>query len=301
MKAFNAQVDDWSIYVERLQHYFIANDVTDAGKKRSILLTVCGTPTYKLLRSLVKDGNLDTTSYDDLVKLLKDHYNLKTSVIVRRFHFNTRTRTSGESIASYVAALRELALHCEYGDKLAEMLRYRLVYSVNHKGIQRKLLAEADLTYDRAYSLAQMVEASERDSKKLENLNLKGRIHPLLQLRSMNSITVVWACPRGPNQPEALGTLGDPLYPATVVEELIWLLSADIKMSFATPARREVISQECVSPNLNRVHRTEHNHRSRTSQRRVPTTWSSQHLKMWSIISSHFLTRALNLTVSTCF
>ena len=46
MKAFNAQVDDWSIYVERLQHYFIANDVTDAGKKRSILLTVCGTPTY---------------------------------------------------------------------------------------------------------------------------------------------------------------------------------------------------------------------------------------------------------------
>jgi len=114
MKAFNAQVDDWSIYVERLQHYFIANDVTDAGKKRSILLTVCGTPTYKLLRSLVKDGNLDTrcgigsgharlTSYDDLVKLLKDHYNLKTSVIVRRFHFNTRTRTSGESIASYVA------------------------------------------------------------------------------------------------------------------------------------------------------------------------------------------------------
>ena len=168
MKAFNAQVDDWSIYVERLQHYLIANDVTDAGKKRSILLTVCGTPTYKLLRSLVKDGNLDTTSYDDLVKLLKDHYNLKTSVIVRRFHFNTRTRTSGESIVSYVAALRELALHCEYGDKLAEMLRDRLVCGVNHKGIQRKLLAEADLTYDRAYSLAQMVEASERDSKKLE-------------------------------------------------------------------------------------------------------------------------------------
>ena len=168
MKAFNAQGDEWPIYVEQLQHYFVANDVTDAGKKRSILLTVCGTPTYKLLRSLVKDGNLSATPYTELVKLLKDHYTVKTSVIVRRFHFNMWTRASGESIASYVAALRELALHCEYKDKLPEMLRDRLVCGMNHTGIQHKLLAETDLTYDRAYTLAQMVEASERDSKKLE-------------------------------------------------------------------------------------------------------------------------------------
>lgn len=39
MKAFNSQVDDWSIYVEWLQHYFIADDVMDAERKRSILLT----------------------------------------------------------------------------------------------------------------------------------------------------------------------------------------------------------------------------------------------------------------------
>jgi len=37
------------------------------------------------------------------------------------------------------------------------------------------------------------------------------------------------------------------LYPATVVEELIWLLSADIKMSFATPARRGHLARVCKS------------------------------------------------------
>ena len=51
MEAFNPQAEDWTIYAERLQHYLVANGVEDADKKRAILLTVCGAPTYKLLRS----------------------------------------------------------------------------------------------------------------------------------------------------------------------------------------------------------------------------------------------------------
>ena len=139
MKAFNPQAEDWTIYAERLQHYLVANGAEDAGKKPAILLTVCGAPIYKLLRSLVDGGKVDEKSYDELVKILKSHYNPKPSTIVQRFHFNSRVRASGKSIASYVAALRELALHCEYGDKLTEMLRDRLVCDVNHKGIKRLL------------------------------------------------------------------------------------------------------------------------------------------------------------------
>lgn len=109
---------------------------------------------------------MDEACYDALVKLLRAHYNPKPSTIVQIFYFNSRSRAPGESVANYIAALRDLALHCEYGDNLPEMLRDRLVCSVSHKGIQRKLLAEPDLMYDRAFALAQ--EASERDAKALE-------------------------------------------------------------------------------------------------------------------------------------
>ena len=88
---------------------------------------------------------------------------------MQRFHFKSRVRALGESIASYIAALRELALHCECGDKLNEMLRDRLVCGVNHKGIQRKLLAQEKLTYENAYALALSVEVSEKDAVKLQN------------------------------------------------------------------------------------------------------------------------------------
>ena len=80
---------------------------------------------------------------------------------MQRFHFN---RSSGESIATYIAALCELALHCDYGDKLQEMVRAHLVCGVNHKGIQRKLLSEMNLTYEKALVFAQAIEASERDA-----------------------------------------------------------------------------------------------------------------------------------------
>ncbi len=48
------------------------------------------------------------------------------------------------------------------------MLRDRLVCGVNHAGIQRKLLAEKDFTYDKAMTLALTIESSERDSRNLE-------------------------------------------------------------------------------------------------------------------------------------
>ena len=45
----------------------------------------------------------------------------------------------------------------------------RLVCGINHKGIQRKLLAEKSLVIDKAYALALSIEAAERDSKDLWN------------------------------------------------------------------------------------------------------------------------------------
>ncbi len=45
------------------------------------------------------------------------------------------------------------------------MLRDRLVCGVNHEGIQKKLLAEKNLTYETAFTLAQAIEAAERGSR----------------------------------------------------------------------------------------------------------------------------------------
>ena len=40
-----ASAEDWASYVERMDQSFLANDVTEAAKKRAILLSVVGDKT----------------------------------------------------------------------------------------------------------------------------------------------------------------------------------------------------------------------------------------------------------------
>ena len=102
------------------------------------------------------------------MKEVQEFYDPKPSVIVQRFRFNTRERAASESIAVYAAALRRLAEHCDFGETLNVMIRDRLVCGVKHDTIQTRLLAEKELTFDKALQLAQAVEAAEMNSKVLK-------------------------------------------------------------------------------------------------------------------------------------
>ena len=57
-----------------MSHYFAANIVTEASQKRSILLPAVGPTTSKLLRSLVGVEEITSKSCDELVEVLKTHY-----------------------------------------------------------------------------------------------------------------------------------------------------------------------------------------------------------------------------------
>ena len=49
VSQFNPAKEGWTTYIEGLNHYFIANDVNSKDKKHSILLSACGSSTYKLI------------------------------------------------------------------------------------------------------------------------------------------------------------------------------------------------------------------------------------------------------------
>ena len=73
-------------------------------------------------------------------------------------------------MAEYVAALRKLAEHCNFGEALDEMLRDRLVCGIANPTVQKCLLAEPELTLTKAVIIAQAVELAERGSKKIQSV-----------------------------------------------------------------------------------------------------------------------------------
>jgi hypothetical protein len=139
-----------------LEFYFEANGVDDEDKQRSILLSVCGSKTYKLIRNLTTPRKPSRTSTPKTF-----------STIVQRFKFNTRFRKPGESIASYVAELRSLSEHCDFKSTLEEMLRDRLVCGINDEQIQRRLLAESSLDFKKAMKIATSMETAVKNARDL--------------------------------------------------------------------------------------------------------------------------------------
>ena len=168
LTAFESGTNNWRSYTEQFNCYFIANDITTDSKKVAILLSACGQSTFNTISSLVDADTLQGIKYNDLIQLLSNHYDPAPSSIVQRYKFYNRVRAEGESIANFVAALREIAKHCEYGDTLKIMLRDRLVCGVNHQAIQKRLLAEKNLTLDKAMEIALALEAADNDVKQLQ-------------------------------------------------------------------------------------------------------------------------------------
>ena len=139
---FNRGEEDWTAYCERLEQYFLANDVASAEKQRAILLSVCGAATYQLVRNLVAPDKPTDKSFEELVTLVKEHHTPPPSVTVQRFKFNSRSQRDGESVAEFVAELRRLSEHCKFEVTLDDMLRDRLVCGIRDVRIQRRLLGQ---------------------------------------------------------------------------------------------------------------------------------------------------------------
>ena len=79
--------------------------------------------------------------------LVKDHHQPPPSTIVQQFKFNTRIQRQGETVSEFVADLCRISEYCKFEATLEDMLRDRLVCSIQDRRLQQRLLSEADLTF----------------------------------------------------------------------------------------------------------------------------------------------------------
>ena len=115
VQEYNQESKLFSAYLERVNLFFSANDLED-DKKVPIFLTVVGSKTYSLLRSLVAPLPQEKT-FAELSEVLKVHFEPKPLVIAERFLFHKHSQALGESIANYMAELGSFQ-HTVSGDHL---------------------------------------------------------------------------------------------------------------------------------------------------------------------------------------
>ncbi|XP_024890191.1 uncharacterized protein LOC112466360 [Temnothorax curvispinosus] len=164
IEAFNPRETDITSYMERIEMLFACNEVT-SNKKVSLLLTLIGGEAYGVLKDLLAPTLPSTLTFERLSSELESHYSPKRLVIAERYKFYSAMQETNEDVKVYVARLKNLAKHCAFGTFLNEALRDKLVCGIRSEIVQRKLLTEDNLTFERAFQIATSVEMAEGQIK----------------------------------------------------------------------------------------------------------------------------------------
>ena len=88
--------------------------------------------------------------------------------MVQRFYFNTRIQEMEETVLEFVAGLSRLSEYCQFVATLDDMLRDRPFCGIQDRHLQKRLLAETDLIFQKALDISQAIEAAERNARDLQ-------------------------------------------------------------------------------------------------------------------------------------
>ena len=168
IEGFDVKHGDFEEYIERLEHYFKANDVADK-KKASILITVVGQETYSILRSVLTPDKPADKSYVELKTTLTKHLKPKRIIIAERYKFYERKQLPNESVNNFVAEIKKLASTCEFGGFFQEAIRDKLVCGMSNSKCRRRLLVEKDLTMEKAIEIANSIEDAELENRRIDS------------------------------------------------------------------------------------------------------------------------------------
>lgn len=168
LAIFNHDIHEWSLYKDRLEQWFMANDLGDTvdkstSKRRAILLSSLSENTYKLVRDLALPlvvGNLD---YSLVVKLLDDHFKVAKCGFAERHKFFSSTQLPSETFADWAARVRGLAIDCDFpASALSETLRDRFVLGMALGPERDKLftMKMSDLTLTKAVETAEAIRCA---------------------------------------------------------------------------------------------------------------------------------------------
>lgn len=170
----------WSRWLAMFNDYLLAVDfptaTEHAGRKAALLRASLGVEGYRVYSSLVADSR---EGFDDAVGHLAAHFEQKPSAIFERAQFTRRVQTNSESVAQFVAELREIAAKCGFdAAQLEERVRDQFVAWLHDPKIRERLLQEPDAsTLQHMVQLALTLERSSRECPALGERQAVSRVH----------------------------------------------------------------------------------------------------------------------------
>ena len=152
LQASPAEIEEW---VERFELWSSIRKDVKKENQAVFFLTAGGRDLYSLMKNLAFPRLPAELPFDELKRLLLQHVLPVNFQATERAKFNTLVRSSSTSCREFILQLQKQASRCNFGEKLEENLRDRLIAGINNSELQRKLLDIPDLTFAKARDICE--------------------------------------------------------------------------------------------------------------------------------------------------
>ncbi|UYV69528.1 K02A2.6-like [Cordylochernes scorpioides] len=162
--------ENWRRFKQRLMLHLEATEkATKPDKlKVAILLNFIGEEALEVFNTFhLKEDEAE--NFDLVINKFDDFCEPKKNVIFERFKFFSATQKDGESIDSFITELKGLSTSCEFESQKDSLIRDRIVYGIQDKALQERLLREPNLTLLKAIEMCKTDEISKQQIKIMQN------------------------------------------------------------------------------------------------------------------------------------
>ena len=146
---------DFEEYAERLQFYFLANNVGKLGsspspaekhaadrKKAAVLISLLSGTVYSTLKNLCLPNTPATKGFDELITLLNDYYKPEVSSVTATYLFNQCRQESEEPVKDFINRLKRAAVKCDFASHLDRALRDQFLAGLSDGATRKEILAK---------------------------------------------------------------------------------------------------------------------------------------------------------------
>jgi len=176
------QGGEFEEYAERLEFYFLANDVGKLGanptddekaaadkKKCAVLISLLSATVYSTLKSLCLPDKPADKKFEDIQKLLLGYYKPELSAVAATYQFQHVQAKDGETVRDFVNRVKKAAVPCDFGAHNDRALRDQFIAGLRDSAVRQEILSRAAEmeTFQAVVDFASGREAAARASQQL--------------------------------------------------------------------------------------------------------------------------------------
>lgn len=162
--------ENWRRFKRNFDIYLDATELSGKAEpiKIGVFLNIIGQDAVEVFDTFGL-SDAQKASYVAVIKAFSDFCTPKKNTVYERFMFYQRKQKEGESFDSFLMEIKMLVRNCEFGDQESVMLRDQIVMGVIDKGLQIKLLGQANLTYETAVDKSKACEAAKEQAETMNS------------------------------------------------------------------------------------------------------------------------------------